>query len=49
MGSILDLVPEYDTWSGILFYSIVFYLLITVASVLLSPFLKPVIPEKYKK
>ena len=44
-----DHLPEFSSWTGMLFYSLVFYLLSLAISMALAPLLSPAVDEQYKK
>ena len=45
----MDYLPEYTSWTGMMIYSLILYLISLILSYLLSPLLAPSIPEQYKK
>jgi hypothetical protein len=47
--SVYDLLPEISSWTGIFFYSFMFYVISMVVSMLLAPLLAPTVAEEYKK
>ena len=44
-----DHLPEFSSWTGMIFYSLVFYLLSLAISMALAPLLSPAVDEQYKK
>lgn len=48
-ASVYDLLPEFNSWTGIFLYSLVMYVLAMVISGLLAPLLAPTVAEEYKR